>query len=239
MRNSAGAAGAFEVMDREKSGHSLPVRASFREVASRAEEPIAESHVTVEVGDGRPASGEIATFEHIYQQYFDFVWRSARRLGVSESAVDDVVQDVFLVVHRRLRDFEGRSSMKTWVFGITLRVVSDHRRTIRRKGGLSPLPDDEVLGDRGEGPVAVLEKRQAARVLHALLEELDDEKRTVFVLAELEELGAKEIAEMVSIPVNTVYSRLRAAREAFDGALARYRAKERGGLDRARVKERP
>jgi RNA polymerase sigma-70 factor (ECF subfamily) len=235
MRVSAGELSALRVMDHDESGHSGDVRASSRAVASTREE-IAEP---VAVGEGRPASGEIATFEHIYQQYFDFVWRSARRLGISESAVDDVVQDVFLVVHRRLRDFEGRSSMKTWVFGITLRVVSDHRRTIRRKGGLAPLPDDEVLGDRGEGPVAALEKRQAARVLHALLEELDDEKRTVFVLAELEELGAKEIAEMISIPVNTVYSRLRAAREAFDDALARYRAKERGGLDRARVKERP
>lgn len=238
MNDFAEHIGEIAVMDPRIIGHSPEVSAFFRAMASRGAEEIAERHLAHEAGDGRPASGEIATFEHIYQQYFDFVWRSARRLGVSENAVDDVVQDVFLVVHRRLRDFEGRSSMKTWIFGITLRVISDHRRTIRRKGGLAPLPDDEVLGDRGEGPVAALEKRQAARVLHALLEELDDEKRTVFVLAELEELGAKEIAELVGVPVNTVYSRLRAAREAFDGALARYRAKERGGLDRARVKER-
>ena len=208
-------------------------------VAARNEQELASPERALEAGDRRPASGEIATFEGIYQEFFDFVWRSARRLGIPTSSVDDVVQDVFLVVHRRLRDFEGRSSMKTWIFGITLRVVADHRRSLRRKGGLSPLPDEKVLGDRGEGPVAELEQRQAARVLHALLEELEDDKRTVFVLAELEQLGAKEISEMIGVPVNTVYSRLRAARDAFDGALARYRAKERGGLDRARVKERP
>jgi RNA polymerase sigma-70 factor (ECF subfamily) len=226
-------------MDPKIVGHSARVGASSSRVPQRSEGEAPDAYAMIGGGEGRPASGEIATFESVYQQFFDFVWRSARRLGVSESGVDDVVQDVFLVVHRRLRDFEGRSSMKTWIFGITLRVVSDHRRTLRRKGGLSPLPDDEVLGDHRDGPGAELEKRQAARVLHALLDELDDEKRAVFVLAELEELGAKEIADMVGIPVNTVYSRLRAAREAFDGALARYRAKERGGLDRARVKERP
>ncbi|MGE3634951.1 MAG: RNA polymerase sigma factor, partial [Sandaracinaceae bacterium] len=78
--------------------------------------------------------------EEIYDACFDFVWRSARRMGVAEAHADDVVQEVFLVAHRRLADFEGRSSVRTWLFGILLRVVSDHRRTLRRKGGLSPLP---------------------------------------------------------------------------------------------------
>jgi RNA polymerase sigma-70 factor (ECF subfamily) len=181
----------------------------------------------------------VPSFDHVYEQTFDFAWRSARRLGVAASAVDDVVQDAFLVVHRRLPEFEGRSSMKTWVFGILLRVVSDHRRTLRRKGGLAELPHEDVLASRAQGPAETLEQRQAAALLHALLDELDDEKRAVFVLAELEELAAPDIAEMLSIPTNTVYSRLRAAREAFERSLARHRARERGELDRARSKERP
>jgi RNA polymerase sigma-70 factor (ECF subfamily) len=184
------------------------------------------------------------SFDDVYEQTFDFAWRSARRLGVAASAVDDVVQDVFLVVHRRLPEFEGRAAIKTWVFGILLRVVSDHRRTHRRKGGLAELPHDDLLaGDllagRSSSPTELLEKREAADVLHALLDEMDDEKRAVFVLAELEELPAPVIAEMVGVPVNTVYSRLRAARETFERGLARHRAREQGAVERMRAKERP
>lgn len=175
------------------------------------------------------------SFDDVYEHTFDFAWRSARRLGVAPSAVDDVVQDAFLVVHRRLAEFEGRSSIRTWVFGILVRVVADHRRTLRRKGGLAALPHDDLLPSAGRGPAHALEQRQASELLHALLDELDDEKRTVFVLSELEELSAPEIAEIVGVPTNTVYSRLRAAREAFERALARHRARESGRAP----KERP
>ncbi len=181
----------------------------------------------------------VPSFDDVYENTFDFAWRSARRLGVASSAVDDVVQDAFVVVHRRLPEFEGRSSIKTWVFGILLRVVADHRRTLRRKGGLAELPHEDVLASSGVGPVESLELREATRLLHALLDELDDEKRSVFVLAELEELPAPEIAEMLGIPTNTVYSRLRSAREAFERALGRHRAREQSSSGRARGKERP
>lgn len=172
----------------------------------------------------------VPRFEAVYEQLFDFVWRSARRLGVAEAAVDDVVQEVFLVVHRRLPEFEGRSSVKTWVFAIVLRVVSDWRRTQRRKGGLASLeqiaPEGDIADERGTCPASALEQAEAVRLLHRLLDELDDDKRTVFVLAELEQTTAPEIAEALSIPLNTVYSRLRAARIEFDKALARHRARE-------------
>jgi RNA polymerase sigma-70 factor (ECF subfamily) len=164
----------------------------------------------------------------VYEEHFDFVWRSARRMGVAEAAVDDVVQEVFLVAHRRLADFEGRSSVKTWLFGILLRVVSDHRRTLRRKGGLAPLPD--VLPDDSNArcPAELTEKREQVRLLHRLLDGLDDDKRAVFVLAELEQMTAPEIAEALGVNLNTVYSRLRAARRKFEQALVRHRAREAG-----------
>jgi RNA polymerase sigma-70 factor, ECF subfamily len=162
--------------------------------------------------------------EKIYEECFEFVWRSARRMGVAEAAVDDVVQEVFLVAHRRLGDFEGRSSVRTWLFGILLRVVSDHRRTLRRKGGLAPLP--EGLASEEESPAGKTEQREAVRLLHRLLDSLDDDKRAVFVLAELEQMTAPEISEALGVNLNTVYSRLRAARREFEKALERHRARE-------------
>ncbi len=162
----------------------------------------------------------------IYEECFDFVWRSARRMGVAESSVDDVVQEVFLVAHRRLADFEGRSAVRTWLFGILIRVVSDHRRTIRRKGGLAPLPEG-LACESAPCPAGEAERSQALSLLHRLLDELDDEKRAVFVLAELEQLTAPEIAEALSINLNTVYSRLRAARREFEKALERQKMREK------------
>ena len=164
--------------------------------------------------------------EDVYDAHFDFIWRSARRMGVAEASADDVVQEVFLVVHRRLADFEGRSSVKTWLFGILVRVVSDHRRRLRRKGGLDPLPDGLAAEPHASCPAEKVETLAKVRLLHALLDQLDQDKRAVFVLAELEEMTAPEIAEALSIKLNTVYSRLRAARKKFDAALQRHRARE-------------
>jgi len=163
------------------------------------------------------------TLAELYEAQFDFVWRSARRLGVASLHVDDVVQEVFLVVHRRLAEFEGRSSIKTWLFGITRRVVHDHRRSARRKPA-EPLGSLEPI-DEGGGADTQLAQRQSARTLHALLDELDDDKREVFVLAELEQMSGPEIAEVLSVNLNTVYARLRAARGAFEQAVARHHAR--------------
>ena len=163
--------------------------------------------------------------EDIYDEHFNFVWRSARRMGVAESSADDVVQEVFLVAHRRLADFEGRSSVKTWLFAILLRVVSDHRRRIRRKGGLDPLPEG-LAACADSGPAEQAERRDKIHLLYTLLETLDEDKRAVFVLAELEQMTAPEIAQALSIKLNTVYSRLRAGRKKFETALQRHRQNE-------------
>ena len=175
-----------------------------------------------------PAAGMTAPgFAAVYEQHFDFVWRSLRRLGVPEASMDDAAQDLFIVVHRRLAEFAGRSSLRTWLFGIALRVAGDYRRRLRRKGApLRPLPD--ALPDTSRpGPYEALARREAARVVDGLLDELDDAKRAVFVLAELEQMTAPEIAEVLEVNVNTVYSRLRAARADFERAVARLQA--RGG----------
>lgn len=169
-------------------------------------------------------AAECLSFDDVYEQCLDFVWRSLRSLGVRDPQLDDAVQDVFVVVHRRLGEFEARSTIKTWVFGIAVRVARDYRRREQRKGGLSSMStggvlDFDVLDDR-PGPEAQVETAQSLRRLAKLLDALDDDKREVFVLAELEQLSSPEIAELLGIKLNTVYSRLRAARREFEIALA-------------------
>jgi RNA polymerase sigma-70 factor, ECF subfamily len=174
----------------------------------------------------RAAACAPPAFERVYEETFDFVWRCARRLGADAASLDDVVQDVFVVVHRRLPEFEGRASLTTWVFGIVRRVVRDHRRTRARKGAGLHGADAARVPARAAGPAEHAERAEAARVLNAVLEALTDERREVFVLAELEQMSAPEIAEALGENVNTVYSRLRAARADFDAAVGRHRARD-------------
>lgn len=178
-----------------------------------------------EAGQELVAAAPALTLVEVYETYFDFVWRSARRLGVASLHVDDVVQEVFLVVHRRLAEFEGRSSLKTWLFGITRRIVRDHRRSARRKPA-EPLGAMEPQ-DLGPAADVRLTREEEARLLHALLDELDEDKREVFVLAELEQMSGPEIADALDVNLNTVYARLRAARASFEQAAARYQARQR------------
>jgi RNA polymerase sigma-70 factor (ECF subfamily) len=189
--------------------------------------------VSAEVwASSRAASAEVpeATILELYQEHFHFVWRSLRRLGVPYDSLDDATQEVFLVAHRRLADFEGRSSLKTWLFAIALRVARRAART-RARRPTEPLPE-VVLDVNGLDPQESAMRAQAVRQLYETLDSLSSEKRGTFVMAELEQMTALEIAEVESIPVNTVYSRLRAARADFDKALARLRAREAAGEPR-------
>lgn len=170
----------------------------------------------------------VLDFTAVYDEHFAFVWRSLRRLGVPERLLDDAAQDVFVVVHRRLGEFEGRASVRSWLFGIARRVAHDHRRRIGRKERTEELPE-AVVDPHGATPAADAERAEARRVLHEILGELDDGKREVFVLAELEQMTVPEIAEAIGANLNTVYSRLRAARQGFEAAVARRLARQRGG----------
>jgi RNA polymerase sigma-70 factor (ECF subfamily) len=170
-----------------------------------------------------------ATLADIYRDYFPFVWRLVHRLGVADGQLEDAVQDVFIVVHRRLADFEGRSSVRTWLASIVRRVAADYRRSKARKPALSRARTDVEVDDLSaahaspeEGVLAT----EAARILYALLDELDDDKREVFILAELEQWSLAEIAVTTGVNVNTASSRLRLAREAFEHAAERLRARD-------------
>lgn len=172
----------------------------------------------------------IPSFAELFDNYFVFVWRTARRLGIPESSLDDVVQETFLVAYRRRDDFEGRSSVKTWLYGIAFNVVRAHRRELGTKypAALDPerRADPEVLADGADGPHESAAKRQAVRFVDAFLRDLNEDQRDVFVLAELEQLSAPEIVAVLGVPLNTVYSRLRLARTEFGKAVARHRARD-------------
>jgi RNA polymerase sigma-70 factor (ECF subfamily) len=171
----------------------------------------------------------VPTFDGLYRDYFAFVWRAVKRLGVGDAALDDVVQEVFVIVHRRLEDFEGRSSLPTWLFGIALRVARDHRRSVARKSPHGSV-DPNSLRATAPGPGESMEKAEAVKLLYAILDEMDDERREVFVMAELEQLSMADIATTLGINVNTAYGRLRAARHFFECALERHRARDQWRL---------
>jgi RNA polymerase sigma-70 factor (ECF subfamily) len=179
-----------------------------------------------------PDSAAQATFEELYREHFGFVWRSLRHLGVAEADIEDGVQDVFVVVHAKLASFEQRSQVTTWIYGICIRVAHARRRRahVRRELPTDPasLPDDE----RGHADIEEdCTRREAEALLDAILDTLPLEQRAVFTLFELEGRTCEEIAALCVIPLGTVYSRLRLAREAFKRATARLEAREqfRGG----------
>lgn len=161
---------------------------------------------------------DCTTPEQAFERHFSMVWRSLRRLGVEPSALDDAVQDVFLVLHRRWLDFQHQSSLKTWIYGILLRVASDHKRRARReRARWSPEPAE--LESPAESPDRILQQREASRLLHSALGQLDDKERQMLVLVDLEEGSVVEAAEALGINLNTAYSRLRRGRQSFEKAL--------------------
>ncbi|WP_437938731.1 RNA polymerase sigma factor [Sorangium sp. So ce341] len=182
------------------------------------------------------AAGEL-TVEALYDAYADYVYRSLRRLGVVEANLPDALQEVFVVVHRRLGEFHAHAYVKQWLFVIALRIARNYRRTLVRRrperealaAGVDP---DSLAAERSDGPFERAAQAEEIRLFYALLETLDDDKREVFVLAELEQMSVPEIADTLSLNVNTVYSRLRAARQAFERALSRRRAQQNMGSPR-------
>jgi RNA polymerase sigma-70 factor, ECF subfamily len=161
-----------------------------------------------------------AAFRALYEAHVDFVWRNLRRLGIHESDAPDKTQEVFVVAHRHFAQFEDRGhGPRAWLFQITLRVASEHRRHKRRHpedadGGVAQ--DRQSISPDQTGAIA---RREAMEQLDRALATIDVGRRAVLVLHEVEEMTAPEIAESLGIPLNTVYSRLRVARLELEGAL--------------------
>lgn len=176
------------------------------------------------------------TFERVYREHFEFVWRTLRALGVRESALDDALQDVFIVVHRRLPEFQGRASVRTWTYEIARRVALRYRsraaRDAARHTELPPLVTHDDLDD-------ALDQAMAADVMKKFLWELDEDRRQAFVLSEFGELPGREIAETLDVNMNTIYARIRSARTELDRLAKRMHAHDAGAVRRALRSRRP
>jgi len=178
-----------------------------------------------------PAMTDGLDLAMVYRQHHDLVWRSLRALGVDAGMTDDATQDVFMVVHRRLHDYDGQTPLRRWVLGITRNVAAKYRqRSASSASRLRALPDE--ADGRAPAPLAVVDtsaedalaRREAAAVVERFVESLDEDKRAVFVLCEVEGLTAPEASEVLGVKLNTIYSRLRVARGKFEQAIARHRA---------------
>jgi len=164
------------------------------------------------------------TLAEIYETHADFVWRCLRRQGVPPDDAADAIQEVFLAVHRTLANFEGRSSLPTWLFTICRSVARDRRQRAHRR---HEVPAAERLGedidDRADA-AARLEHNDRLSLLETILSTMDPDLRDVFVLYEIEDMTGEEIGQALSVPLGTVYSRLHAARAAFKREVVRIEA---------------
>lgn len=177
------------------------------------------------------------TVEAIFREHAPYVWRALRRLGVAETDAEDVCQEVFLVVHRRLATFTGECALRTWLYGICIRTASDYRRRphrLREQPAGDDLPEVRTPAPQEDE----LERRRSRDRLDAALDTLDEAKRAVFVLYEIEGLLMPEVAEAVGCPLQTAYSRLHAARKLVANVLLQGDADAREAAESRRRSDR-
>ena len=169
-----------------------------------------------------PPTDDRLRLRTVYREHARYVWRVCHGMGVSPLHIDDVVHDVFLVVRRRLDDFDPRRSMRAWLAGITRRVVSHLRRKLAREDRrLRALPDPDPV----RSPYDAVQQGDAERLMQRFLATLDPDKRMAFLLLEIEGLTANEVAEVCRTNPRTVYSRARAARQRFAAYVAELEAR--------------
>jgi len=172
------------------------------------------THARVASGHARDALGRELTA--LFDEHASFVWRVLERLGVASSESEDALQEVFVIVAQKLPEYEERGAMRAWLFTIARQVASRARRSLVRRERRERV---EVGCELGDDPHRALERSEAARFVQGFLAELDERQSAVFYLAEIEGLTAPEIATCLGVGLNTVYGRLRLARERFERAL--------------------
>jgi len=187
-----------------------------------------------------PRAGSLSRerLEQVYADHFRYVWRCLRALGLrGDGQIDDAIHDVFLVVQQKLDEFDGKAEVTTWLYAICLRVARRYRWAARRDAwrffstdedadSQNPLRVAATPSERD--PERTLEREERLSLARRALDRLDDDKREVFVLSQVEQRSAPEIAEITGTPVNTVYSRIRAAKLAFQAEIKRLELVTRG-----------
>ena len=158
------------------------------------------------------APRDLAEFRRLFDAEFGYVCRTLRRLGVSAGDLEDVAQDLFVTLHRNFADYDPKRPLRPWLFSFALRFAANYRRLSRTHGhtgddSLARIPAPERAGD------------DARDLVLRALGELEFDPRILIVMHDVEGFDAPEISSQLGIPLNTVYSRLRVAREAFRSAI--------------------
>lgn len=169
--------------------------------------------VAVDATDNRKVEVDV---EAAFRAHHDFVWRVVRCQGVSEEAVDDAVQDVYLTVHRRRHDYDARAPLRHWLYGIAKGVGRNHARKARRQAVRRDQLPEVTRGPTQESSV---QRAEVAQLLERFLRTMNPKLREVFVLTHIDGMAGPEVARMLGVELNTVYSRLRRARRRFETML--------------------
>jgi RNA polymerase sigma-70 factor, ECF subfamily len=179
---------------------------------------ISQGRAGLDRGDhaARQLDAELAA---LFEQHADFVWRVLKRLGTPAAEIEDALQEVFLVVARKLPQYEERGGMRAWLFAIARQITSHALRSAQRR---ERRERDHPGPAASPDPHEALERSEAARFVEDFLKRLEEPQATVFFLAEIEGMTAPEIASCLGVGVNTIYSRIRLARERFERALSRH-----------------
>lgn len=161
---------------------------------------------------GQPDAQTVApAVAELFAEHHGFVWRALSHLGVDRADLEDALQEVFVVVHRRLHDYREEQKMRAWLYAISVRVARDFRRKrTRRREQLTAAPPDSP---REASQLESFATRQALELAQRLLETLPENQRAVFLLYEVEQMPMSEVAQVLDCPLHTAYSRLHKARE--------------------------
>jgi RNA polymerase sigma-70 factor (ECF subfamily) len=207
--------------------------AASREEREEAGEAGTEAPRTESLRTESPA----ARLRRVVEAHYDALWRTLRYLGVPDAGVDDAAQQALCVLARRLGDITPGAEM-AFLFATAIRVASDVRRAARRNRS-EPVQNIDTFLATAPGPDELIDQRRAREVLEQVLEAIPIDLRVVFVLFEIEELGLAEVAALLEIPVGTVSSRLRRARESFQAIVRRREAAQRGAAQREAAQRGP
>lgn len=183
-------------------------------------------HQSLEVMTAEARAIEVLDFANVFAEQLGYVCRTLRRLGVPERDLEDVAHDTFMVVHRKLADFDGTRPLRPFLFGIAYRVASDYRRKARHKYEYLIEPPSPARAD--SEPEQALNIAESQRLVLAALETMDPDRSAVFAMMDIDGHPASEIATALDIPMNTVYSRLRVARAEFASAVQRLQRRGAG-----------
>jgi RNA polymerase sigma-70 factor (ECF subfamily) len=185
---------------------------------SSAEQYLRVAHPAVLEAEGPP---EAPALRDVFREHAPFVLRILRRMGVPEADLEDAAQDVFVVVHRKLPGYDGRASVRTWLFGIAQRIALARRRRAHARHEVTRA-DVDTAGQRPSLSEDAAQLDARALLIDAI-DRLDSDKRAVFVLYEIEGFSMHEVAAAVECPLATAYSRLRLARELVRASIERRR----------------